>query len=339
MLAGAVNSVALRGDGTIVAWGDNAFGQTNVPAGLSDVVSIAAGNGFSLALKRDGSDGRMLVVDRFGLRAIDSSDRIWRRALAYVRNDLARFGGSLNQAGNALKAWHLLLENVATYALSDALSKDDVLHSLLFGRDCLLDTDSGATLLNDIVMKNDWRPLHHFDLGALALSRIDVLQSRIVKAVSETAARPNPVKFLLVTDTLNGLKLLLATHDALCPLRQCAWRRAIARCKSCSMVIPTPITCCSRARTCRPGPTGRRLTQKRALPKLILPMAPPTFSGPFKLNDNSTSEVQPVIFEVDEAVEYGLAAPKGLVIVGIPGTGKSLTAKATAKVFGVRCSS
>jgi ATP-dependent 26S proteasome regulatory subunit len=35
------------------------------------------------------------------------------------------------------------------------------------------------------------------------------------------------------------------------------------------------------------------------------------------------------------AKEYGLPTPKGLLVIGIPGTGKSLTAKATASVFGV----
>ena len=35
------------------------------------------------------------------------------------------------------------------------------------------------------------------------------------------------------------------------------------------------------------------------------------------------------------AVEYGLPAPKGVLVMGISGTGKSLTAKATANVFGI----
>ena len=53
--AGTNFSVALRSNGTLVAWGDNAYGQTNVPANLSNVVSIAAGGAQALALRRDGT--------------------------------------------------------------------------------------------------------------------------------------------------------------------------------------------------------------------------------------------------------------------------------------------
>ena len=41
--------------GTVVAWGDNGYGQTGVPAGLSGVVAIAAGGGHTVALKQDGT--------------------------------------------------------------------------------------------------------------------------------------------------------------------------------------------------------------------------------------------------------------------------------------------
>jgi alpha-tubulin suppressor-like RCC1 family protein len=37
------HSLALRGDGTVVAWGDDEYGQAAVPAGLSGVTAIAAG--------------------------------------------------------------------------------------------------------------------------------------------------------------------------------------------------------------------------------------------------------------------------------------------------------
>ncbi|MCM2274391.1 MAG: immunoglobulin domain-containing protein [Candidatus Didemnitutus sp.] len=47
--------VALRDDGTIVAWGYNLAGQANVPDGLQDVVAVAAGSGHSLALRADGA--------------------------------------------------------------------------------------------------------------------------------------------------------------------------------------------------------------------------------------------------------------------------------------------
>ena len=51
--AGSGFSLALRNDGTVIAWGRN--GATNVPSGLTNVVAIAAGYGQSLALKSDGT--------------------------------------------------------------------------------------------------------------------------------------------------------------------------------------------------------------------------------------------------------------------------------------------
>ncbi len=53
--AGAEFSLALRWDGVVVAWGDDTYGQSGVPADLGGVIAIAAGGSHSLALKRDGT--------------------------------------------------------------------------------------------------------------------------------------------------------------------------------------------------------------------------------------------------------------------------------------------
>jgi hypothetical protein len=47
--------MALKANGTVVVWGNNAFGQTNVPSGLSNVIAIAAGFYHCLALRDNGT--------------------------------------------------------------------------------------------------------------------------------------------------------------------------------------------------------------------------------------------------------------------------------------------
>jgi alpha-tubulin suppressor-like RCC1 family protein len=48
--AGGRHALALKKDGTVFAWGNNLSHQAEVPTGLSNVIAIAAGNNFSLAI-------------------------------------------------------------------------------------------------------------------------------------------------------------------------------------------------------------------------------------------------------------------------------------------------
>ena len=53
--AGESSVLALKEDGTIIAWGRNYSGECNVPAGLKNVTAISTGGTHSLALKDDGT--------------------------------------------------------------------------------------------------------------------------------------------------------------------------------------------------------------------------------------------------------------------------------------------
>jgi hypothetical protein len=55
VVGGQHRSLGLKADGSIVAWGDNEFGQSTVPAPNTAFVAVAAGGYHSLGLKADGS--------------------------------------------------------------------------------------------------------------------------------------------------------------------------------------------------------------------------------------------------------------------------------------------
>lgn len=52
--AGNAHCLALKVDGTITGWGDNSFGKRDAPAGLTNAIFIAAGTSHSLALTENG---------------------------------------------------------------------------------------------------------------------------------------------------------------------------------------------------------------------------------------------------------------------------------------------
>jgi hypothetical protein len=52
---GAAHNLALQSDGVVVAFGEDLYGQTDVPAGLSNVVAVACGFYHSVALQADGT--------------------------------------------------------------------------------------------------------------------------------------------------------------------------------------------------------------------------------------------------------------------------------------------
>jgi predicted cobalt transporter CbtA len=55
VLIGSALPLCAAPPGTVVAWGRNDYGQTNVPAGLNDVIAIAAGGAHTVVLRSDGT--------------------------------------------------------------------------------------------------------------------------------------------------------------------------------------------------------------------------------------------------------------------------------------------
>ena len=64
---GGGRNLALKSNGTVVSWGLNTEGVTNVPPTLTNAVQIAAGDVHNLALAANGPPVEQVVVTNFGM--------------------------------------------------------------------------------------------------------------------------------------------------------------------------------------------------------------------------------------------------------------------------------
>ena len=105
------HNMALRADGTVVAWGANSFGQTNVPSGLSNVIAIAAGGRHSVALKRNGcitnwGDTRLGQITNAPANltnVVDVKAGLWHTLVLKADGTVAAWGDLFNRT-NAVPA-------------------------------------------------------------------------------------------------------------------------------------------------------------------------------------------------------------------------------------------
>jgi hypothetical protein len=159
MAAGYYHTLAIKRDGTVLAWGSNISHETNVPAGLSNVVAVAAGgcdclpNGDqSLALKSDGTvvgwGATTVPTNVNNIVAISAGDN---HALALTR-DGTIIGWGLNYNGQATPPAGL--SNVVAISAggyhSMALRMDGTV--VAWGNDYYGPTDVPASLSNVVAI-------------------------------------------------------------------------------------------------------------------------------------------------------------------------------------------
>ena len=162
--AGDGHSVALRRDGSLVAWGYNVDGQTDVPAG-SDFTAIAAGCCHSVALRRDGS----LVAwgyNRVGQTDVPAGRDFTAVAAGLLHNVALRRNGSLIAWGENGEGQTNVPAGTDFTAVAAGYT-----HSVALRRDGSLVAWGFSGLLTDVPTGSDYTAITAAFYGSVALRR------------------------------------------------------------------------------------------------------------------------------------------------------------------------
>ncbi len=146
--AGGEHSLALRADGSVVAWGDNSAGQTNVPAVVQNVVAMAAGELHNVALR---ADGRAILWGNF----TNGPNTHWTLGANMVAVAAGRAHTVTLRSDGVAQLWRPVLHTsppvaVATASNVVAVSADDA-SGFALGADGAL-IGWGTTVTNDNII-------------------------------------------------------------------------------------------------------------------------------------------------------------------------------------------
>jgi alpha-tubulin suppressor-like RCC1 family protein len=217
--AGRSHALALRSDGTVVAWGGNIDGELDIPPGLADVVAIDVGNAYNLALKSDGTvvawgdifdNPRPVPLDLPPARALGAGD--WRQAAAVLTDGTIREWGF--QEGKALppglgNVMKLSMGFAVNFALvSGAITPGEAVADMRVDLDSLVAIeDANRSSLNG-----------YLDLAAWAMgAHRTPLACTAMRSFAELAAAPDVIIYpdrviYLVAQTRDVLHMMGCGH-------------------------------------------------------------------------------------------------------------------------------